>query len=303
MQRYRSLVMDSARWDGFAFRDDDIIISTPSKCGTTWTQRLCSLLLSVEPSSERPMAVISPWLDMLTRPRDEVVADLEAQRHRRFIKTHTPLDGLPFLAGVTYLTVGRDPRDVAISWANHFDNMDLERFIGFREQAVGLDDLAEVMPRGMPAPPPDDPLERFWMWVEPDPPQDLGGGLRAMLYHLETFWDLRDEPNVHLFHYAQMKEDLPGQLRARAPALGVEPDDDELATMAEAATFESMRARAGDLTPNTDRVFWKDTAAFFNKGTSGQWRDLLSDTDVARYYKVAGDMASTDLLGWVHQAR
>ena len=41
--RYRSLVADSARWDGFAFRTGDIVISTPTKCGTTWTpQMLCA---------------------------------------------------------------------------------------------------------------------------------------------------------------------------------------------------------------------------------------------------------------------
>jgi aryl sulfotransferase len=41
--RYQGLVHDSARWDGFVFRPDDIVISTPPKCGTTWTQMICAL--------------------------------------------------------------------------------------------------------------------------------------------------------------------------------------------------------------------------------------------------------------------
>ena len=41
--RYRNLVFDSARWEGFTFRGDDIVISTPAKCGTTWTQMICAL--------------------------------------------------------------------------------------------------------------------------------------------------------------------------------------------------------------------------------------------------------------------
>ena len=41
------------------------------------------------------MDLISPWLDMLTRDAASVFDDLAAQKHRRFIKTHTPLDGLP----------------------------------------------------------------------------------------------------------------------------------------------------------------------------------------------------------------
>ena len=43
--RYRSIIADSGRWDGFAFRPGDVVISTPPKCGTTWTQMLCALLI------------------------------------------------------------------------------------------------------------------------------------------------------------------------------------------------------------------------------------------------------------------
>lgn len=85
--RYRGLVYDSARWEGFELRPDDIIISTPPKCGTTWTQMICALLILQTPELDRPLSVLSPWLDMQSRSRREVVADLEAQQHRRFIKT------------------------------------------------------------------------------------------------------------------------------------------------------------------------------------------------------------------------
>jgi hypothetical protein len=53
---------------------------------------------------------------------------LASQPHRRFIKTHTPLDGLPFDHRVTYVCVGRDPRDAGFSWSNHLANMDLNAF-------------------------------------------------------------------------------------------------------------------------------------------------------------------------------
>ena len=43
--RYRNLIADSARWKGFPFRADDIIINTPPKSGTTWTQMLCAMLV------------------------------------------------------------------------------------------------------------------------------------------------------------------------------------------------------------------------------------------------------------------
>jgi hypothetical protein len=162
--RYRSVVADSARWKGFPFRDGDIVISTPSKCGTTWTQMICALLVFQTPDFALPLAEISPWLDMLTTDRDDLVAALEVQPHRRFIKTHTPLDGLPFDDRVTYVCVGRDPRDAGFSWSNHLANMDMNSFFAARRNAVGLADLDELPPDGPQEVPPTE-IERFWQWV------------------------------------------------------------------------------------------------------------------------------------------
>ncbi len=63
IHRYNNLLMDSARWDHFKSRDDDIIISTPYKSGTTWTQHICSLLLFNSTELDRPITEISPWID------------------------------------------------------------------------------------------------------------------------------------------------------------------------------------------------------------------------------------------------
>ena len=168
MIRYRTPMTDSARWEGFEFRPGDIVISTPPKCGTTWMQMLCALLIFGGPEFPGRLADLSPWMEIQTESREEVFAALATQRHRRFIKTHTPLDGLPFDESVTYIAVGRDPRDVAVSWAHHFDNMDLGRVLTARAEAVGLDDLADL---ALPALPPPDPAGQFWFWMEDDTPR------------------------------------------------------------------------------------------------------------------------------------
>src|SRR5918992_4606497 len=149
--RYRSIIADSGRWDGFVFRPGDVVISTPSKSGTTWTQMLCALLIFDGPEFPAPLEKVSPWLDMSNRPLAEVTAALAAQTHRRVIKTHTPLDGLPLHPDVTYLVVGRDPRDTAISLEHHVANMDFEHFLALRAAAVGNEDLAELPPRPIPS--------------------------------------------------------------------------------------------------------------------------------------------------------
>ena len=163
--RYRDLIHDSARWEGFPFRADDIIINTPSKSGTTWMQTLCAMLVFDSVEFGRPLTEISPSLEMQINNRAEVIASLQAQEHRRFIKSHTPLDGVPVAEGVTYVCVARDPRDVALSFQHHRANLDRDAFMAARARAVGLSDLMELGPP--PGPLPEDPLERFWLGPMP----------------------------------------------------------------------------------------------------------------------------------------
>ena len=298
--RYRTVVYDSARWDGFDFRGDDIVISTPPKCGTTWMQMLCALLLFRTADLPAPLAQISPWLDMQTRPLDEVVRDLDAQTHRRFIKTHCPLDGIPFDPQVTYINVARDPRDVALSWDNHMSNMDIERFLAVRVAAVGSDDFEAL---GVTEPPaqPDDPVDRFWQWIEADEADEPVSGLPRVVHHVETFWDERDRPNVHLFHYGDLTVDLPGQMRRLADNLRVAPPTDELVA---AGSFSAMKRRADHLVPNSDTPFWFSSDRFFDQGRHQAWRAIVDAEGERRYEEALARLAPPDLAeflngGWL----
>jgi hypothetical protein len=125
--RYTTRSEDSARWDGFAFRPGDIVISTWSRSGTTWMQMICALLVFQDPELPAPLSELSPWLDWKTTALQEVLAALGAQRHRRFIKTHTPLDGLPLDPRATYIVVARHPLDAAVSLYYHYANLDVRR--------------------------------------------------------------------------------------------------------------------------------------------------------------------------------
>ena len=174
VRRYEGTVYDSSRWAGFELRPGDIIICSPPKCGTTWTQMICALLVLQEPELPLPLDTLSPWIDMVTRARTEVFADLEAQTHRRFIKTHTPLDGIPNDPTVTYICVGRDPRDVALSMDRHIDNMDVGAFLEAREQAAAIDGI-ELGPLRTTAPRPEGVRDRFWQWVDDETPSTRSG--------------------------------------------------------------------------------------------------------------------------------
>jgi len=296
--RYRSHVYDSSRWEGFAFRADDVVISTPAKCGTTWMQMLCALLIFDGPRFPGPLDAISPWLDMCNRPLDDVRRALEAQRHRRFIKTHTPLDGLPHDPRVTYLVVGRDPRDVAISFDHHRENMDFDHFMALRAAAVGVDDLADLPPRREPI---ADPVERFRAFIADDTPG--GTSLGAVLHHLDTGWQRRHDANVTLFHYADMKTDLVGELTRLATALGIACSPERAQALAPEASLARMRERASEVAPSASEKNWKDTRQFFRKGALGEWRERLGPAELAAYDARVAALVPPDLATWVHHGR
>ena len=299
--RYRGIVYDSARWEGLERRPGDIIISTPPKCGTTWTQMICALLVFQEPELPQPLSVVSPWIDMVTRARKDVFADLAAQAHRRFYKSHTPLDGLPHDASVTYICVGRDPRDVALSMDNHLDNLDIGEFLRARQQAAAIDGI-ELEPLQPPPPRAEDRRDRFWSWVDDDSdPTNTTPGLRFTIRQLRSFWDAPNGLDVVLLHYDDLLNDLDGQMRALALRLGIVVPEARWADLVEAATFPAMRRQADLTVPGGSRQQWLDPARFFHKGISGQWRDLLSEDDVARYAERVRSLAPDDLVTWLHR--
>jgi hypothetical protein len=297
--RYATPVSDSARWTGFVHRPGDIIISTPPKCGTTWTQMICALLIFQTPELPQSLDLLSPWLEMQTRAPTSVVADLDAQQHRRFIKSHTPLDGLPYDDRVTYICVGRDPRDVFLSWDNHVDNMDLVAIFTARHNAIGLDDIMDVLAEGPPERP-EREIDRFWVWVDDTRPVTEFMSLHQTLHHLTTFWDARDRPNVVMLHYDDLTADLEGEMRRLAQRLGIDVPEARWPELVEAACFEHMRSRADVVAPDTTNAIWHDNRRFFNSGTSGQWRRLLDDADVERYWRRVRELAAPDLAAWAH---
>ncbi|HLI67050.1 MAG TPA: sulfotransferase domain-containing protein, partial [Caulobacteraceae bacterium] len=108
LRGYRSMIMNSARWDGYRPRQGDVIVATYPKCGTTWTQRIVGLLIHQSPAPRDIMGE-APWIDTtLFGPVGPMLATLEAQTHRRSMKTHLPLDRFPVFEGVKVIHTVRD---------------------------------------------------------------------------------------------------------------------------------------------------------------------------------------------------
>jgi aryl sulfotransferase len=119
---YQNHHLDSHRWDNFKPRRGDVVISTSYKAGTTLMQTIVVNMIFPDGNLPGPVASVSPWLDMTLPPLDDTLTRLEAQTHRRCLKSHLALDGLRYFDEVKYIMVGRDPRDVFMSLLNHYGN-------------------------------------------------------------------------------------------------------------------------------------------------------------------------------------
>ena len=260
---------------------------------------LCALLIFDGPAFPAPLDDVSPWLDMCNRPLAEVTAALAAQPHRRFIKTHTPLDGLPLHPDATYLVVGRDPRDVAISYEHHPANMDFDHFLAQRAAAIGNEDLAELPPRRVPA---ADPVERFRTFVADETPAGPPT-LASVLHHLDMAWQRRRQPNVALVHYADLQADLVGELLRLARVLEIPCSPERARALAPEASLARMRGRGAEVAPSGSRGHWKDVRAFFRSGGTGEWRERLSATDLVAYEARVAALVGPELAAWAHGGR
>jgi hypothetical protein len=288
LTRYQSSDEDSGRWVGFPFRDGDIVISTRSKTGTTWLQMICALLVFQTPDLPAPLTRISPWLDWLTAPREDVYARLAAQQHRRLIKTHTPLDGLPVDPRVTYLVTARHPLDIAVSLYHHSANID----------RVRLSELTGIVSTDHPQRTLREAVLR-WIGWDGDPRDNLDS-LPGVMFHVSDAWQRRTTADVLLVHYQDLVTDLDGEMRRVAGRLGIAVDESVWPSLVRAATFGEMRARAGELAPDAGGVL-KDKAAFFRRGGSGAGREVLTDEEVLRYERRAAELAPPAVLEWLHR--
>ncbi|MGC4054954.1 MAG: sulfotransferase domain-containing protein [Paludibaculum sp.] len=172
--------IDSTVWNDFKFRDDDIIISTYAKSGTTWMQQIVSQML-FDGDTERDTQALSPWVDFRVPPKEVKLPALEEQTNRRFVKTHLPVEALVYSPKAKYIYIGRDGRDVLWSLYNHHLNGN-EIMYDALNKTPGL--------VGPPLEPPPDDIRVYWRdWLDRD-----GFPYWSLWENVRSWWAIRHLP-------------------------------------------------------------------------------------------------------------
>lgn len=276
---------DSTIWNDFKFRTDDIIISTYAKSGTSWTQQMIAqMMFGGDP--ELAVAEMSPWLDLRVPPKQVKLPEVEAQTHRRFLKTHLPVDALVFSPQAKYIYIGRDGRDVVWSLYNHHANAN----------DLWYDALNNTPGRvGPPIDRPPADIRQYWQeWMDND-----GFPIWSFWENVRSWWAIRDLPNVMMVHFADLKRDMPGEMRKMAAFLDIEIDEARWDTIVEYCSFDWMKANATKSVP-LGGAFWDAGAeVFINKGLNGRWKDTLTADESARYEARARAELGDDCARWL----
>ena len=205
---------------------------------------------------------ISAWIDRrFPEPIEAMSTRIEAQEHRRFLKTHLPFDGLPIYDEVKYIHVARDGRDACMSFHNHGS--------GFTTEMLGASTrpVWRMTPSGDPIP----SLRRSGRILPSvaDARRGTGhedGSPTVSFFHFErTWWEARHRANVLLVHYNDLKADLSAEMRRVADFLGIPVDRWIWPELVEAAEFEAMR-RDGDTLMATSLPSSRAAAAVSSQG-------------------------------------
>lgn len=294
---YHNEHFDSSTWDLFRPRRGDVIITTSYKSGTTWMQQIVATLLFGHGPLPDRLEVLSPWVDLRFPEKAEKMAAIEAQTHRRFLKTHLPLDGLPFHDEAFYIHVGRDGRDVAWSLYNHWRNAS-DDWYALLNETPGRRGPALEPVRGAP--------RAFWQrWIaSPGAAWDPDGhypflSISHWLYHAQSWWAHRSQPNIHFVHYDDLLADLPGEMARIAAFLGLSVSDDRLVAASERCTFSWMKAHATLVAPEVSRFLDGGPGRFINTGRNGRWQAQLGADDLARYSDIVARWLPPDCADWI----
>lgn len=260
---------DSTIWNDFQFRPDDIIIATYAKSGTTWMQQIVAqMMFNGDP--DLAVAEMSPWLDLRVPPKDVKLPLVEAQTHRRILKTHLPVDALVYSPKAKYIYIGRDGRDVMWSMYNHHAN-------GNQAYYAALNDTPGRV--GPPLLPPPADIRQYWLeWMDKD-----GYPFWSFWENIRSWWQIRELPNLLLIHFNDLKCDMPGEMRRIARFLDIPIDETRWPDIVEYCTFDWMKKNATRSVP-LGGAFWDGGAeTFINKGINGRWADTLTAADIAEY--------------------
>lgn len=190
----------------FEPRPTDVIISPFAKCGTTWLQQIVHSLRTAGDMDFGDIYEVVPFIDFAVDM--EIDLNAEQKADPRVFKAHDSWDEVP--KGCRYLVSFRDPQDAVVSFYHFMTGYLIE------PDAIPIDEF--VAHRAFDRKDGPD----YWR-------------------HTASWLNQRDNPDVLLVTFEEMKSDLPGVVRRIGGFIGVE-DSKSIEIAIHHSSYEFMSA-------------------------------------------------------------
>lgn len=290
---YSNYALNGAAWRHYRPRAGDIVIATSLKAGTTWMQSIVEHLIFQHRKMPAPVWRLSPWLERRAARLADTLDLLEAQAHRRCIKTHLPLDALPYFPAVKYIYVGRDGRDLFMSLWNHHRHLKPETLAAYRAFALS---------GGQTFPPCQPDIHGFFaQWIEKSwfPWEHEGFPYWSPLYHLQSWWAYRHLPNLLFVHFNDLLADLDGEMRRIAAYLEIPVNEANWPELVDSMTFSRMKESAEKMVSNGGDFIQGGAQRFLYQGCNGRWHDVLTPEELDRYQSAVARQLDAESGKWL----
>jgi len=181
----------------------------------------------------------------------------------RVIKTHLPVTMMnPDVFKTSKVVyVCRNPKDCCVSYFHHCSNITYGQLDDFSK-------FTSFFKRGSLYP------GDYW-------------------HHLKTAYNLKDNPNVKIVWFEEMKTDLPRVIQDLCDFLGYELSADKISALVDHVSIANMRQISIDMAPPAMK---EPTAKHFRKGKVGDWKNYFEGEMLEGWNKwIEENLKDTDI--------
>lgn len=203
----------------FQPRPSDIIIAPHGKSGTTWTQQIAHGLRTRGDMDFEEINDVIPWIGRAY----DLGWDLEAEQvaKPRLYKSHLGWERVP--KGARYIYPIRHPYDVAVSFYRFLEGWYFE--VG----SISLEEFTR-----------DRSIKNQGYW-----------------HHISSWWEQRENENILILCYEEMKEDLPTTIKAMANFMQIELDEELFDIVLRQSSREFMLAYKSKFTDTRQQKYFE----------------------------------------------
>lgn len=286
-QEYANRFFDSTVWNDFRYRDDDIVVASYAKAGTTLLQQILAQLI-FNGAEDIHLSTISPWMDSVHPDKKTKLDLVESQAHRRILKTHLPVDTLVFSSKAKYIYVGRDARDIVWSLYDHQQAACQDAELRLNANSPSSSRLRVLDP------PSSSVVDYFHSWLDRN-----GHPFWPFWENVRSWWAIGNLPNVLFVHYSNLTGNMAKEIQRIATFIDVPVDAAELQTILRHCSLEYMREYASRYVPHGTGLWRDEGRAFFNKGQSGRWMGILPPDADAKFKQRAVIELGDECARWL----